>query len=775
MNFKFLIFATFIVLTLAVSINHAKAEVKLHPIFTDNMVLQRDKPIVVWGTAAPGEKVRVLLANESFAVNQAHQQDAVADANGNWKVELKPHKASPATLEMVVKGYNKINLINIAIGDVYICSGQSNMEWPVNASNNASAEIAAANFPNIRLLTVPKKIAATPQKEFAAATSWQVCSPETIGEFSAVAYFFGREINQKTKIPIGLIDASWGGTVAEAWTSREALMPLDPAFRSRLETLDKLVAESQKTGAVDPMIKWWQDNDAGLQNGNNWSAPDFDNAAWPEMTVPQTWESTGIEEFKNFDGLVWFRKQIEIPADWEGKDLTLHLGAIDDNDTTFWNGVEIGNSTGWNTKRVYNVPGNLVKAGRAIIAVRVFDGAQGGGLIGGEARRIEWKDNAQNSIALDGVWKLRASTPSAKLTARPSDWQNNPNQTSVLFNGMIAPLVRFPVRGAIWYQGESNAGYPQVYRTLFPALIRDWRAQWNAKKDGEDFGFYFVQLANYMARSDQPVESGWAELRETQTDTLSTPFTGMATTIDIGEGGDIHPRNKQDVGKRLALVALAKEYRHKIEYSGPMFSKMEMIPNTNRVRISFTHAAGLTIYPPRAKEVDGEVPLSNWTYGVLKKISDSGVIEGYRTPDNFGQFPLSRKELAVTLGKILGALGNKNFENQATKNLDAQSALVGRPELHEAIMPLAHEFAPELKAMGIPVLDISLLVKGFAVRGEDGKWFWAQAHLDGETVVLWSDEVLKPVAVRYAWANNPDVNLVNGAGLPAVPFRTDAP
>ena len=488
MKTKLLAIGVLSTMAFAVATDAAWADVKLHPIFTGNMVLQRDKALPVWGTADPGEAVSVVLARS--AKKNSRSLKTIADAKGNWRVNLNPVKVGEP-VELTVSGKNTITLKNILMGDVYICSGQSNMEWPMSLTNNAEAEIAAANFPNIRLLTVPKKIAGKPQTGFAAPTSWQVCTPQTIPGFSAVGYFFGRELNQKMGIPIGLINASWGGTVAEAWMSRNALMARDD-MRERISQTDA---------------------------------------------------------------------------------------------------------------------------------------------------------------------KFEA-------TPLPAGLLSTPNQPSVLYNGMIAPLVPFSVRGAIWYQGETNAGNPKQYQTLFPELIRDWRTQWNAKQDGSEFGFYFVQLASFQPRVNEPVQAGWADLREAQIMALSVPRTGMATILDIGDALDIHPRNKQDVGKRLALAALAKEYGRNVLYSGPTYKAMKL--EGNEIRIEYSFAQGL-------------------------------------------------------------------------KTRDSKES------------------------------------RGFAIRGEDGKWHVAHARLEGDTVVAWNNEVPKPVAVRYAWVNNPDVNLVNAANLPAVPFRTDTP
>lgn len=466
-------------------------------------------------------------------------------------------------------------------------------------------------------------------------------------------------MNQRTGIPIGLINANWGGTVAEAWVSRDTLLKRDD-LRAQTLTTEQNFNTSQAQ-VLAQQNAWFAAHDSGSKA--NWQNSDFDASAWKTMALPASWENAGLP---GFDGITWFRKTVEIPAAWAGKDLTVSLGSIDDSDTTFFNGEQIGDTVGWLDLRKYTIPATKVKADTATIAVRVLDTGGLGGLAGNDLLSLSVKEDAAQRMDLSGNWNYQPSTPFKELGPLPitlSMDRGGPNQPTVLYNGMIGPLEPFAVRGALWYQGESNADRPQQYRTLLPDLIHDWRARWNAKPDGSDFAFYIVQLANYMARTNQPVESGWAELRDAQYNALSVPGTGMASAIDIGDGGDIHPRNKQDVGKRLALNALAHIYGQKVEYTGPSFAALKIEGNT--ARVNFTHAGGL-------------------------KTSDGG--------------------------------------------------------------------AP----------------RTFALQGADGKWYAATARIDGSSVVLSNEAVPAPKAVRYAWANNPDVNLFNSDGLPANPFRTDA-
>ena len=569
---------TFLLTLLAVSAGalSVRADVRLAAPFSDNMVLQRDKPVPVWGSAATGERVTIAIAGQS--------KTAVADSQGRWMVRLNPlHVAM--NLSLVATGKNTVVLSDVAVGDVYLCSGQSNMQFGLSGSQNGAAEVAAANYPNIRLLVVPQKAASKPQGEFSITAKWAPCTPTSAASFSAVGYFFGRELHQKLNVPIGLIDSSWGGTIAEAWTSRQTLETL-PEYRKGLASMD---AASLAAGDFEQeMAKWWMRTDVASQTAG-FGRPGFDDVAWPQMSLPSAWENAGLPDY---DGLVWLRKSVDVPANWAGKNLTLHLGCVDDRDQTFFNGQLVGARNVWSDSRDYTIPGSLVKAGRNTIAVRVLDTGGNGGLSGAENQimRLERADVASASaapISLTGAWRYKTTIPLTQVSALPMNFSDNPNQTAVLYNAMIAPLVPFAMRGVAWYQGESNAYAAKQYQTLFPALIRDWRARF-----GQDLGFYFVQLANFHQRTDQPGErSEWAELREAQTMTLSVPHTGMATIIDIGDANNIHPQNKQDVGHRLALAALKKEYGQTIEGSGPMMQNVML--QGHQIRVHFSHALGL--------------------------------------------------------------------------------------------------------------------------------------------------------------------------------------
>lgn len=619
---------------------------RLAHVFSDHGVLQREKPLPVWGWATPAATVTVTLAGQS--------KTATAGADGRWSVTFDALKASTTPIELVVtSGDAKASASDLLVGEVWICSGQSNMEMaPGWGIRDSATEVAAANHPTIRLLNVGKNASDKPESDLAGA--WAVCSPQSVANFTAVGYFFGRDLQKSLgEVPVGLIESAWGGTPAQAWTSH-AVLAATPAIAGYAKQFDDVMAAYPEAKAkFDEQLKTPAASPTKLDDAG-WEKTGLDVAAWKEMKLPQNWEATGL----NIDGVVWFRRTIDIPATAAGKDLALGLGPIDDQDITWWDGEKIGAMTGWNDPRNYTVPANLVTAGPHVIAVRVVDTGGAGGLHGTPEQMVA-KPGAGDAIQLAGAWQFRVAEEYA-TKPQPPMGPGNPWLPSSLRNGMITPLIPYAIRGAIWYQGESNAGGAYEYRTLFPEMIKDWRAAW-----GEgDFPFYFVQLANFTAAPKDPGESDWAELRDAQFFTLRTlPATGMASGIDIGEAADIHPKNKQEVGRRLALWAQADVHGQKIESSGPLFTAAKV--EDGRIRISFDHLGG----------------------GLVAKD---------------------------------GAL------------------------------------------------------KQFAIAGEDKKWVWAEAVIDGDTVIVSSATVAKPVAVRYAWANNPDgCNLYNQAGLPASPFHTD--
>jgi sialate O-acetylesterase len=643
----------------------AQAELKLPAIFGSHMVLQQDGAIPVWGWADPGATVSVSFAGESA--------EATADDQGKWKLALPKMDMIRSGQSMTIASTSgeKLTFEDVLIGEVWICSGQSNMEWIVSNSNNAKEEAAAANYPEIRYFDVKNEIAYTPQEDLNG--EWVICSPNTVNKFSAVGYYFGRHLYQKLDRPIGLISTNWGGTVAEAWTSEEALKAKLPEFSKKIDGLAEL-EKSIESIKASFAVKWqaYKDSypqmyalEADLEAAAAWANPKLDDNKWGHMSVPQNWEEAG---YKDLDGIVWLRKTIDVPASWVGRDLSLRPGPIDEVDVTWFNGEQVG-ATGnlekeivefWSQPREYRVPGELVKAGKNTIAIRVMDAQGQGGLWGGAADAMFLAPvdaQASEKISLAGNWKIKAEYILPKKPKNPI----SANIPTVLYNQMIAPLIPYGIRGAIWYQGESNASRPEQYRTLLPTMIDDWRTRWGQG----DFPFLIVQLANFRARDAKPVESDWAELREAQAMTAANdPMTGLAVTIDIGAAKDIHPRNKQDVGTRLGLAAESIAYERNVIFNGPTFKQMEIDGDT--AVLSFDH-------------VEGGLVCNN----------------------------------------------------------------------------------PK--------------VSGFAIAGENGKFVWADAKIKGDTIHLRADGIEKPTAARYAWANNPEAPLYNQAGLPMVPFRTDAP
>ncbi len=639
-----LLFASVTALVLASTV---RADVAPNPLFSDHAVLQAGRELPVWGTAADGERVTVAIAG---------QQAAGTAVSGRWMVRLKPIAAGGPYTMTISGARNTVTVSDLLVGEVWICGGQSNMERQLGLREgqkpivNWQQEVAAADYPQIRQFYVPQKTALTPSA--AVEGRWVVCSPQTVAGFTAIGYFFGRDLYRARHVPIGLIHSSWGGTPAEAWTSLDGLRALADFTGPAAEV--EHAAKEIEAGTYDyprKLAAWFAVADAGLAQHPAWSAPECDTAGWKSMTLPTLWEAAGLPDF---DGVVWFRKTVELSPAWAGADVSLRLGPIDDMDTTWFNGVKVGETNGYKIPRVYRVPASLVKAGPNVIAVRVLDTGGGGGLWGdpGSLGLESLGPGGPPPIDLDGSWQWKVSVAFTNTVRSPLDVGSSPGVPGVLFNGMIAPLIPYPIRGVIWYQGEANVGRERQYQTLFPALIADWRRLW---AEG-DFPFLFVQIA--------PFKDMTPEIREAQLLTWRrTPHTAMAVTIDCGDAGDIHPAHKQPVGGRLALAARAIAYGEAIEYSGPVFES--------------AHFAG-----PR---------------GVLR------------------------------FSHLGGGLVAKD------------GALVG-----------------------------------FTLAGPDKVFHPAHAAIDGDTVVVSADAVPHPVAVRYGWANVPDGNLFNAAGLPASPFRTDA-
>ena len=437
-----------------------------------------------------------------------------------------------------------------------------------------------ADHPNIRLLHVEHVTSTQPESDIKVRDNgWQVCSPQTIPNFSATAYFFGREISEKQNVPVGLIHTSWGGTNVESWISGKVLQEM-PDFSNVVEEVRAMPDKTAMKAEYLKTLEAWNNRvDEGFAAGKPVRAEvSLDDSNWAKMKFPGMVEEQGLN---GFDGLIWLRRTVDIPASWAGKKVQLILGTIDDNDITYWNGQEVGRTTGYTIQRNYTVPGKLVKAGQLSLAIRIVD--TGGGC--GMPNDLYLRSANGEQISLAGEWKYQVAADARKEGMPPKDMSENPNLPTSLYNAMIHPLVPYGIRGAIWYQGENNASRAYQYRELFPLVIENWRKDW-----GKDFPFYFVQLANFKPVSPEPVDSDWAELREAQTRTLSVANTGMAVIIDKGEANDIHPKDKQAVGHRLALIARAKTYGEQIPYSGPMYHSYEV--DGDKIILSFDHTEG---------------------------------------------------------------------------------------------------------------------------------------------------------------------------------------
>lgn len=553
------------------------AQIRLPSVIGNNMVLQRGIEAPVWGWALPGQAISVEASWEGpIATTQANE-------NGRWMVRLPEAEAGgPHTIQ--ITGEETINLTNVMIGEVWICSGQSNMEWPMTRVDGFAQEIAEADYPKIRLFNMVHAVATSPQTD--CKGSWSVCSPQTVQRFSAVGYFFGRELHQELDVPIGLIGTNWGGTRVEAWTTENTLRE----FPELHDELDQLAVMRNDPASVERMqqeaeIKWWTNlmaRDAG-SGDQNWANVDTHDSAWPTMSLPGQWEQT---ELGAFDGIVWFRKSFELPADLRGRDLVLELGPIDDMDTTYVNGRRVGGFEipgYWQEHRKFMIRASALKPGTNTIAVRVIDTGGAGGFVGSaEQMKLGKRDGLGSTVELAGEWKYQTGPPMSELGRWPNNRPLHANSASALYNGMIAPLVPYGIRGAIWYQGESNVSNAYTYRTRFPAMIRDWRKAWAQAT----FPFYFVQIAPFAYGGDQGEA---AELREAQLMAMSMPNVGMAVTMDIGNPRNIHPTNKKDVGNRLARWALAKDYGKEVVFSGPVYRSMRI--EGSKVRLLFDHAA----------------------------------------------------------------------------------------------------------------------------------------------------------------------------------------
>ena len=633
-----------VLLLLFFSLIQLKAEVRLPHMFGSNMVLQRAAPILIWGWADQEEKI-------TLRFNQQTYQSKTNKA-GKWKIEI-PSMQAGGPYEMIISGTNSITLNNILIGDVWLCSGQSNMQWTIKQTPYKEQDSTFVEANQVRLFTASIDTDYMPREDVKGG-EWLNLSEEHILAFSAVSYHFGQYLQRELSIPIGLISSNLGATSIETWMSNEALLPFDQ-FKPDIEPILRHGKNFKQLRADFQHIKseWEQAHylkGPGITGA--WHKPETYVADWKEMTGPGVWEDHGLPDH---DGAVWFRKNFDVPADFKEDSLWIPLSQLDDYDIVWVNGHKIGETYGRHNHRNYFAKSEYLHPGGSNeIVIRIFDVGGKGGF----STNAFW-----SSAVIKDTWKFKAGQ-----RIDPADFPTvtMPNVTpfsspGVLYNANIAPFTSMTIKGVIWYQGESNVERAYEYRELFPALIQDWRKQWNQP----DLPFLFVQLANYYPEKDMPVPSAWAELREAQTMTLALPHTGMACTIDIGEADDIHPKNKVDVGKRLGLAALKIAYRRNIVHSGPTFMKM---------------------------------------------------------------------------------------------NIEDQQVIIHYSEIGSGLMSK----------------DKYGYVHGFEIAGKDQIFHWAKAEIQGNSIVLTCDKVSRPVAVRYAWSDNPGpVDLYNKEGLPAIPFRTD--
>jgi sialate O-acetylesterase len=616
------------------------------PMFGSNMILQRGKTNNIWGWGKPRETVRVELAGQTAV--------GAADATGRWQVRLvPPTSAGPLTLSII--GSQTVVFTNLLAGDVWLCGGQSNMEFPLKNARNGDAEVKAADHPDLRLFTVKSQAAYAPANIVTGA--WKVCTPQTAtedGGVSAVAYFFARKVQSETNIPIGLIKDCWGGTTAESWTSAGALRPLHD-FDAPLAIVKGLRAQGGPQYG-NYISHWYDKFDAG-QKDNAWFRPDLDDHGWKTVSIPGGFSELGVPVTP---AVCYFRRTVVLPDPLPPGAASIHLGVVERMDTTYINGHWVGASAWVENPRVYPAGEGVLQPGTNTIVVRVFKSKADGGFLSkpGDLKLVLGN---QGEIPLAGGWKGKLSVDARPPHPLPYGFENWPTMPAVLYNGMIAPVAPFAIRGTIWYQGEANAERAAQYRKLLPAMIADWRQAFGQG----DFPFYIVSLPGFRPHTEVSGDDAWAELREAQAFTArDVTNSGLAVAIDLGEANSIHPVDKKPVGERLALCALANYYAREVVSSGPTFDHTEDLPNA--LRLHFKH-------------------------------TDGGL---------------------VVKGDKLGE---------------------------------------------------------FSVAGDGGQWFWAYAKIDGDSVIVSSSNVPRPKAARYAWQSNPEATLYNGAGLPAVPFRTDAP
>ena len=627
----------FLLLTLSITVS---AQLSMPKVFSNHMVLQRNIPIPIWGTATPGSEVTVMFGDISIK--------GLTDNDGRWMVRLPEFKAGGPYKLIIVQPGQKIEFNDVLVGDVWLASGQSNMELQVQQANKAKAEIQKADYPEIRFFNVAHKKSVKPESDISGG-SWIICDSLSIKIVSAVAYYFARKIHMDMNVPVGILQTTWGGSPVEAWISREMLQS-SPITHNTVLANDSVNPLHFIKDSLD-LIRFW---DIVYHPKNNTdqtvNQSIYDDSKWGNVTMPSILKTSGMP---NYEGIVWLRKSIDIPEGFNGKVITLNLGHPEMNYSVYLNGNEVC-KTIWNANatHTYIIPEKFIQKGKNSLSVRMAY-LWGGGGFNPPAQDMYLSDG-NIKLSLAGEWKYRKDLEPS--VPKIHNYQYYP---SFLFNAMINPVIPYGLKGFIWYQGEANDTLAYNYRTLFPMMITDWRTRWHQGS----LPFLYIQLPNYKKRHAEPMESEWAELREAQTMALSQPNTGMVCTIDLGEADNIHPGNKQEVGFRLGLQAEKIAYGMNIPASGPLFSKFHT--DGNAVRISFTETGS-----------------------------------GLKTTDH-----------------------------------------------------------------SVP--------REFTIAGPDKKFYNATALISQDEIIIKSDNVANPIAVRYAWSDNPDCNLINSEGFPVVPFRTD--
>jgi sialate O-acetylesterase len=547
----------------------ASANVRMPLLFSDGMVLQRNKEIPVWGWADAHEKVTIHFNKQTKTIQ--------ADTNGKWMVKLDAEKAG-GPFELTITGKNKVVIKDVLVGEVWICSGQSNMEFQMYKLPDFETQKNQADYPMIRQFGVAQDLSGI-TKEDLKAGKWTASNKENIRDFTAAGFFFAKKLYAELKIPIGIINTSWGGTCVETWTSRQAFEKSDE-FKTMIADVPAVdmdaIFESYKKSLLENIRKI-QGFDVTLASEDQFKTVEFNDENWQEIKVPSLWEN---QQIGNIDGIVWMRKTIVLTPEQAKTEAVLYLAKVDDEDKTFVNGIEVGTNNIWDKQRIYKIPANVLKAGTNVIAVRITDYSGGGGIYGDPADlKIQFKDG---NLPLEGFWKF--NVVQVKISVSPNSYP------SLLYNAMINPLVPYAIQGVLWYQGEANVWRANQYKKAFPLMIQDWRTKWNQG----NFPFYYVQLSTFDEFGGNSKKgSRWAELREAQSETLKVSNTGMAVTTDIGNAKDIHPINKQDVGLRLAAIALNNVYGKKQIFSGPTYKSQEI--KGNQIILTFDHiGSGLT-------------------------------------------------------------------------------------------------------------------------------------------------------------------------------------